>query len=244
MGWSRISNNKNISCRICINNSAQKTFLKLFFCKHHMKEATKKNWYALKALGVTTKDIIKLLKEKLKLNINEKEDIYEPKISKRDIKSESRNSKVGHTKGKPDDDNEANTEPIVKGLLFFRVTEAEAKDICNLLYQKAYIYRHYNKFNKPLVTIPDNEINIFKFMTTSGREGVIPVSESVFKLKADERVRITGGKLKGFEGYIKRINGNKHFIVVVEGFCAIATTNYIPSCFVERVNSIIQKTNN
>ena len=64
-----------------------KDFFKTFFRKHHMKEATKKNWYALKALRVTTKDIITLLKEKL--NINEKEDIYEPKLSKLNLIKEN-----------------------------------------------------------------------------------------------------------------------------------------------------------
>ncbi len=52
--------------------------------------------------------------------------------------------------------------------------------------------------------------------------------------KSGTKVRVTAGLLKGSVGEIKRIKGNRRFVVEIQGICAIATS-YIPSEFLQKL---------
>jgi len=54
--------------------------------------------------------------------------------------------------------------------------------------------------------------------------------------RPEDRVRVIDGEFKGAEGYIKRIKGNRRLVVAIEGVVAVATA-YIPSCYLEKVDS-------
>ena len=47
-------------------------------------------------------------------------------------------------------------------------------------------------------------------------------------------MRVTGGPLKGAEGYIKRIRKDQRLLVCVEGVIAVATS-YIPNELLEKI---------
>ena len=41
-------------------------------------------------------------------------------------------------------------------------------------------------------------------------------------LSHGSRVRVTGGVFEGYEGYVQRIERNRHVVVKIDGICCIA----------------------
>ena len=83
-------------------------------------------------------------------------------------------------------------------------------------------------------TIPDQEMEVFIFVTTKGCQSLESIDQKIVK---GDRVKITGGILQGAEGYITRVHGTKRFVVVINGVAAIAT-GYIPKQFIEKIEDI------
>ena len=75
----------------------------------------------------------------------------------------------------------------------------------------------------------------FRLVAESGLSGLDFFAEDeITRYKTGDRVRVTGGPLKGAEGYIKRIKKNQRLLVCIEGVIAVATS-YIPSELLEKV---------
>lgn len=130
--------------------------------------------------------------------------------------------------------NGKNRKPLINSLMFFKSTHDFARNINNILYNKAFVYTTGTDFGKKPYAIPEKEMNIFMLVCSSGESGLeyFGAEESIFN-KGDH-VKVIDGAFKGAEGYIRRIKGNRRLFVSIQGVCAVATS-YIPQCFLEKI---------
>lgn len=125
--------------------------------------------------------------------------------------------------------------PVISSLVFFRATESRAIELQKQLNDRAMVYCRAGGSRCP-APIPDNEMNMFMLVTSSGEKG-LEFLPAECEYAIGERVRVTGGPFEGAEGYIRRVKGNKRLIVSISGLCAVATS-YIPRCFLEKATVI------
>lgn len=119
-------------------------------------------------------------------------------------------------------------EPVIPSLIFIRSSSEYMQKIRRNPASHAGVYCHPGT-SDPAV-IPDREMEVFIFVTTTGCRSMEAVDPNFVK---GDRVRITAGIFKGAEGYITRVHGTKRFVVTIEGIAAIATT-FIPKHFIEK----------
>ena len=125
-------------------------------------------------------------------------------------------------------------KPLVTSLIFLRTFIQETVTIERELASKASLYK-YRKSHQVAV-IPDREMEIFRMVTSVDSDNWDYVEAENLHFSPNERVRVTGGRFEGAEGYIKRIKGNRRLVVAIEGLVAVATT-YIPSCYLQKVEN-------
>lgn len=125
-------------------------------------------------------------------------------------------------------------EPAVSSLMFFRSTATQAEEIQKDFDGHVLLYRYRSSKNPAL--IPDEEMNIFKMVTSSGNPDLEYMDAGAVAFKEGQHVRVTGGLFEGAEGYIQRIHGNHRLVVAIEGIVAVATS-YIPSCFLQKIDA-------
>ena len=121
-------------------------------------------------------------------------------------------------------------EPIIPSLIFIRSNEEYVQRIRRDPNSHVRVYC-YPGTTDPSI-IPDHDMDIFIFATSSGCKTVEAINLNFTK---GNRVRITGGVLKGAEGYITRVHGTKRLVVMIEGIAAIATA-FIPKHFIENLS--------
>ena len=172
---------------------------------------TANNWYALKVFFNRVFDI----EERLKKVGTE---CYVP-VEKRTVMIEGKRK--------------VRILPVIGSLMFVRTTEPDILELQRALQGKLIVYRAPGS-TRPAV-IPEDEFNIFRLVTSTGGDLALEYfgDERMVCHKGD-RVRVTEGKLKGVEGYVKRIRRDRKFMVVIHGVIAVATA-YIPPCFLEKV---------
>lgn len=124
--------------------------------------------------------------------------------------------------------------PAVASLMFVRESESYLRELQDKLQSVCPFMIYYDREAKRPAPISDKEMNSFMLVTSSGEQGLEYVAEESIDFEKGTRVRVTGGKFEGSEGYIYRIKGDKKLIVRVEGVVAVATS-YIPSCFLEKI---------
>ena len=78
-----------------------------------------------------------------------------------------------------------------------------------------YRYPHDNRIQ----IIPQHSIDLLRLLTSDDSTKCRIYSAKDFKVK--QRVRVTAGIYKGYEGFVKRIEKNKHVIVSIEGVCMV-----------------------
>ena len=122
----------------------------------------------------------------------------------------------------------------IPSLMFFRSTQTYARNLQSILRGKVMVYSRQNETTWVPATIPEKEMNIFKLVISAGDDGLEYFEDDRRIFQKGEHVRVTGGRFKGAEGYIRRIKGNHRLIVALPGICAIATS-YIPQCFLEKI---------
>ena len=125
--------------------------------------------------------------------------------------------------------------PMVRSLIFFRSTVRQALMLQNDFMGRAMLYTRMKDLKKLPVAIPDQEMNIFMLVTSSGERGLEYLGDDHPKYHRGERVRVIDGPFKGAEGHICRIKKNNCLVVAIEGICAVATS-YIPRCFLEKLS--------
>lgn len=80
-----------------------------------------------------------------------------------------------------------------------------------------WIYR-YPKSSE-IQVIPPRSIELLKLLTTDDTTKCRIYTAKDFKI--NERVRVIGGIYQGYEGFVKRIEKNKHVVVSIEGVCLV-----------------------
>lgn len=81
-----------------------------------------------------------------------------------------------------------------------------------------------------IITVCDRDMANFIHVATGPSDMITYLSSDELKAKINSRVVITSGAFKGVEGVLKRINGNKHVVVELEGIGGICI-NFIPKDF-------------
>ena len=121
---------------------------------------------------------------------------------------------------------------IIKSLLFVDCDEKYIR-----AYQRAH-YQHLRLYSDLLTgtpsVIPDKEMELFRFVTTSGEEGLLYLGDDKPEYHCGDLVRVTDGPFKGAIGHIKRIKKDRRLIITISGIAAVATT-YIHPDFLETV---------
>lgn len=178
-----------------------------------MKETGKAvvSWYAIKVFWNKVFDIEKLLSQ----------DGLESYIPCRKVESGG-----GKNEGR---------KTLIPSLMFFRSTEQYACDLQSRLMDKIMLYTYLDRNNvRHPSPVPDHEMKMFILVTSAGDEGLECFPEEYMKYKVGEKVRVTGGILKGAEGYVKRIKHNRRLTVTLTGVCMVATS-YIEPYFLEKI---------
>lgn len=122
---------------------------------------------------------------------------------------------------------------VIPSLLFFYSTEQYARQLRENHYKQMWIYCE-KESHRPSI-IPQAEMEIFIFVTTAGRQGLIYLGEDKPEYHVGDRVRVIDGPFKGAEGHIKRIKKDRRLIVAVRGVAAVATS-YIHPNFLEKAD--------
>ena len=88
---------------------------------------------------------------------------------------------------------------------------------------------------KPLV-IPEEQMDSFIKLCDMKDSGLEYLGEDGPQFHKGDRVRVTDGIFKGYEGHIKRIKHDRRLIVTIEGVAAFAT-KFIPPAFLEKIEN-------
>ena len=127
-------------------------------------------------------------------------------------------------------------EPLVRSLIFIKTTPTGLREI-KMRYSSSLIpyYDHSREDGtKPPVTVPEAQMEMFIRLCRMKEAGLEYLGEDEPKYHLGDRVRVTDGIFKGFEGHIKRIRHDRKLIVTIEGVAAFAT-RFIPPSMLERV---------
>ena len=126
--------------------------------------------------------------------------------------------------------------PVIPSLMFVRVSRSQLAAIESMDDLNVRAYTRFDGHGRRIpAPIPDREMQVFILVSSSGEQGLEYFDADSAALSVGSRVRVVGGVFKGSEGYIKRIKGNRRFIVRINGVCAVATP-YIPVAFLEKVD--------
>ena len=127
-------------------------------------------------------------------------------------------------------------EPLVRSLIFIKTTPTGLREV-KMRYSSSLIpyYDHFREDGtKPPVTVPEAQMEMFIRLCRMKEAGLEYLGEDEPKYHLGDRVRVTDGIFKGFEGHIKRIRHDRKLIVTIEGVAAFAT-RFIPPSMLERV---------
>ncbi|MBR1766556.1 MAG: KOW motif-containing protein [Bacteroidales bacterium] len=116
---------------------------------------------------------------------------------------------------------------VVRSLLFLQCTEEALWAFLATHPQGIYLYRQAGS-RRPAV-IRDHEMEVFRFVVTSGQQGLTFLGEDRAEYHQGDRVVVTGGPFKGAEGHIKRIKKDRRLVVTIPGVVAVATAYIHPS---------------
>lgn len=125
-------------------------------------------------------------------------------------------------------------KPLISSLVFFQSTEKQALKIQKYLNGRVILYVKQENFAKRPIAIPNQEMDIFILVTSSGEKGLEYLENAPSIYHKGEHVRVIDGPFKGAEGYIRRIKGNHRLVVAIQGICCVATS-YIPQCFLQKL---------
>ena len=127
-------------------------------------------------------------------------------------------------------------EPLVRPLLFVRTT----REYLHLMRSKfgGTIAPYYDKAERSPLVVPGRQMDQFIRLCQMRDSGLEYLGSDEPKYHQGDRVRVTEGIFKGFEGHIKRIRHDRKLIVTIEGVAAFAT-RYIPPSCLEKVEEKI-----
>ena len=123
-------------------------------------------------------------------------------------------------------------EPLIKSLIFVKSSE-ENLDMVRSRHVGSVSPYFNRRTHRPLV-IPEEQMEPFIKLCDMKDSGLEYLGEDGPQFHKGDRVRVTEGLFKGYEGYIKRIKHDRRLIVTIEGVAAFAT-KFIPPAFLEKV---------
>lgn len=112
---------------------------------------------------------------------------------------------------------------VIPSMVFVSCTEQQRLEIVRLPYINRFMTNksstHAGSIQKSIATIPDNQIDLLKFMLG---QSDIPVVISAMSFKTGDKVRVIRGSLIGLEGDIINLNPTQtEFVVALDVFgCA------------------------
>ncbi len=130
--------------------------------------------------------------------------------------------------------------PVVHNLVFVRSSRKLIDSIKRELdYRVPVRYIMDQETNTPII-VPEKQMKDFIAVAGTYDEQLIWLEEKHISCKKGDRVRITGGLLKGVEGILMRIRGDRRVVVSIQGFMAVATA-FIHPALLERINTEEEK---
>jgi transcription antitermination factor NusG len=129
------------------------------------------------------------------------------------------------------------TVPAISNLIFLndcQNTISELKQRSGYVNTLRYITRP-NRLEPTapgeIIIVPDNQMEDFIKVSKAPQNQVTFVSEDDLKGRVHAHVTITSGPFKGVRGVIKRVRGNKHVVVEIEGVAGVCI-NFVPKEFI------------
>ena len=119
-------------------------------------------------------------------------------------------------------------EPLVKSLIFVRTNRESLRKLKSKL--GGTIVPYYDRMTNAPLIVPEKQMDSFKRLCEMKEAGLEYLGSDEPKYHQGDRVRVTEGIFKGFEGHIKRIRHDRKLIVTIEGVAAFATRYIPPSC--------------
>ncbi len=127
-------------------------------------------------------------------------------------------------------------EPLVRSLIFINTTPTGLQRVKTRY--SASLIPYYGKVGesslKAPVTVPGDQMERFIKLCEMKEAGLEYLGEDEPKYHLGDKVRVTEGIFKGFEGHIKRIRHDRKLIVTIEGVAAFAT-RFIPPSMLEKI---------
>lgn len=80
-----------------------------------------------------------------------------------------------------------------------------------------WIYRYPT--DRTVQVIPQSSIDLLRLLTAGDTTRCEIFTKKYFR--ENQRVRVTGGPFKGYEGFVQRVRKNRHVIVRIEGICLV-----------------------
>lgn len=112
---------------------------------------------------------------------------------------------------------------IIPRVLFIKTTEANAIHLERAgrahpeLSVPFWIYR-YPTDNR-IQVIPESSIRLLKLLTADDTTRCEVFNKKDFR--ENQKVKVTGGPFRGYEGYVQRVRKNRHVVVKIEGVCMV-----------------------
>ena len=119
-------------------------------------------------------------------------------------------------------------EPLVRSLIFIKTTPESLRSFKTKL--GGSISPYYDKAAGSPLVVPERQMDKFIKLCEMRDSGLEYLGSDDPKYHQGDRVRVTEGIFKGFEGHIKRIRHDRKLIVTIEGVAAFATRFIPPSC--------------
>lgn len=136
-------------------------------------------------------------------------------------------------------------EPLLPNIIFARMTRQKSHEFVKEPAITAKWLKYYTDKTRPVekdtgknppVTIPDNEMLNFIKLTSVNSEHIKVLPSERCHFKSGDLVRVIEGAFTGVIGRVGRAAGQQRVIVVLEGFCNVATV-YIPNDFIQIIET-------
>ncbi len=117
--------------------------------------------------------------------------------------------------------------PTIHNLIFFHIEPSLMKEYKATT--KMPIRYIMNPATKKPVVVPEKEMQNFIAVAGTHDEQLEYITPKPGQFTRGDHVRILGGPFEGAEGILKRVKGDSHVVVSVQGLVAIVTTSIHPS---------------